>query len=84
MSPRLSRRPGVRHQQVEQEVEIPVPMQEEEVVHVPKTVTQTRIKHQQVEQSVEIPVHMTEEEVVHVPKVVTTNPCSTSAGRTEY
>ena len=32
----------VQHQQVEQVVEVPVPMQQEEVVHVPKIFTQTR------------------------------------------
>ena len=52
-------------------MEIPIHMTEEEVVHVSKTVTQTRITHQQVEQSVEIPFPMTEEEVIHVSKTVT-------------
>ena len=46
-------------------------MTQEEVVHVPKVITQTRVQQQQVEQTVEVPVPMTQEEVVHVPKVVT-------------
>ena len=61
----------VQHQQVEQLVEVPIPQIEEEIVHVPKIITQKRVQHQQVEQVVEVPVPMMEEEIVHVPKIIT-------------
>ena len=59
------------HQHVEQLVEVPVPMTQEEVVHVPEIVTQTRVQQQQVEQMVEVPIPMQQEEIVHVPEIVT-------------
>ena len=52
-------------------MEVPIPMTQEEVVHVPKVITQTRVQQQHVEQTVEVPIPMTQEEVVHVPKVIT-------------
>lgn len=61
----------VQHQQVVEEVEVPIPMQQEEVIHVPKIQTATRQVQQHVEQVVEVPIHQKREEVVHVPKVVT-------------
>ena len=59
------------HQHVEQVVEVPVPMTQEEVVHVPKIMTQTRVMQQHVEQVVEVPIPMTQEEVIHVPEIIT-------------
>ena len=61
----------VQQQHVDQTVEVPIPMTQEEVVHVPQVITHTRVQQQQVEQTVEVPIPMTQEEVVHVPKVVT-------------
>ena len=52
------------HIPVEQTVEIPVPMTEEEVVEVPEIITQVRVQHQQVEQTIEVPVPMREEDRV--------------------
>merc|ERR1712151_98475 len=46
-----------------------VPMQQEEIVHIPKLVPQERISHQPVEQVVDVPVPMTQEEIVHVPVI---------------
>ena len=45
----------VQHEQVEQEVQVPVPMTQEEVVHVPKVMQQTHVQHQQVELEVQVP-----------------------------
>ena len=51
------------HQHVEQIVEVPVPMTQEEVVHVPKIITQTRVQQERVEQMIEVPIPMQQEEV---------------------
>ena len=48
-----------------------MPITQEEVVHVPEIITQTRVQQQHVEQMVEVPIPMQQEEVVHVPKIVT-------------
>ena len=53
---------------VEQVVDIPVPMTQEEVVLVPKVFTQERAQHQHDDVDVDVPVPMTHEEVVHFPK----------------
>lgn len=37
---------GQVHQQVVQDVEVPVPMMEEVMVHVPKIMTQTRVRQE--------------------------------------
>ena len=58
------------HQHVEQLVEVPVPMTQEEVVHVPEIITQTRVQQEHVEQMIEVPIPMQQEEVVHVPEIV--------------
>ena len=75
---------GHHHQQVEQTVEVPVPMTQEEVVQVPEAracecqeevrcevSAQQRVQQQEVERLVEVPVPMMEEEIVHVPKIIT-------------
>ena len=69
--PKIMTQSRVQHQQVVEEVEVPIPMQQEEVIHVPKIQTATRQVQQHVEQVVEVPIHQKREEVVHVPKVVT-------------
>ena len=62
--PKISTQQCAQHEQVEQIVEVPVPMMEEEVVHAPKIIAQT------VEQAVEVPVPMMQEEV-QLPKIIT-------------
>ncbi|CAE7668532.1 unnamed protein product [Symbiodinium sp. CCMP2592] len=51
--------------------EVPAPVTQEEQVHVPEIIAQTREIHQHVEQQVEVPVPMSQETVVHVPKLLT-------------
>ena len=46
--------------QTEQEVQVPVPMVQEEVVHVPKVIQQTRVQHQQAELEVQGPAQTTQ------------------------
>ena len=47
-----------------------MPMIQEEIVHVPKSITQEKIVQQHVEQVVKVPIPMTQEEAVHVPTVM--------------
>ena len=55
--PKIMTQSRVQHQQVVEEVEVPIPMQQEEVIHVPKIQTATRQVQQHVEQVVEVPIH---------------------------
>ena len=52
-----------------QEVQVPVPMQQEEVV-VPKVIPSACIQHQLVKHEVQVPVPATQEEIGSVPKVI--------------
>ena len=57
------------HVEVDQIVDVTVPMEQEEFIQVPKIIPQKRIIQQHVEQVVEMPISRTQEEIVHVPKV---------------
>ena len=61
-----------RHHHVEQKlyVDVLVPHEMEEIVHVPKMITQKRVVQQMVELIVGVPVPVMHEDIVHVPKIV--------------
>ena len=69
----------IRQQQVEVAVEVPVPMTQEEIVHVPKIIQQERNHHFHVEEIVDIEIiqkiaqrkkPILQEEITHVPKIM--------------
>ena len=72
-----------RHHHVEQKlyVDVLVPHEMEEIVHVPKMIPQKRVVQQMVEQIVGVPVPVTQEEIVHVPKIVQQKKDCPSTGR---
>ena len=55
---------------VEEIVEVPVEVVQEEIVHIPKTVMQTRFRHVHVEEFVDIPVPQEQIEIVEVPRLL--------------
>ena len=55
---------------VEEVVEVPVEVVQEEIVHIPKTVMQTRFRHVHVEEFVDIPVPQEQIEIVEVPRLL--------------
>merc|ERR1712066_98700 len=64
---------GVRQvqQMVEQIVDVPVPMTQEEIVHVPSVDRQHRHHHVHVDHHVDVHVPHEQEEIVHVPVIQT-------------
>ena len=59
-------RGSIHQQDVEQVVEVPVPVTQEEFTHVHTIIPQDCIHQQHVGQVVEVPVPMTQEEITHV------------------
>ena len=55
---------------VEEIVEVPVEVVQEEIVHIPKTIMQTRFRHVHVEEFVDIPVPQEQIEIVEVPRLL--------------
>ena len=58
------------HQQIEQVEEVPVPITQGEVTHVPEIMTQTHTKQELMVEMTEVPIPMQQMEVTHVPDVV--------------
>eukprot|EP00972_Heterocapsa_arctica_P002464 355629-Heterocapsa_arctica.AAC.1 len=60
----------ISQQQIEFVVEVPTPMTQEEIVHVPNIINQHRHHHGELEQIVDGHVPIEQEESIHLPKII--------------
>ena len=68
--PKISQQERISQQSVEQIIEVPAPLIQQEMVRLPKITQAPRNHHIEVEQVIEVPVPVHQEEIVHVPKVM--------------